>query len=85
MSIMEALGQLKDVLEKEVGLIPNIDIRFHTPPNAALSFAPAAISAASALGRLTGGQLTYWSSNDYNWITIGDNMVVFYDDDGDLI
>ena len=85
MSIMEALGQLKDVLEKEVGLIPDIDIRFHTPQNAALSFAPAAISAAGALGRLTGGQLTYWSSNGYNWITIGDNMVVFYDDDGDLI
>jgi len=80
MSINDALKQLKEIIQQEVGLIPTIDIRFHSTENPPLSYIPAAISAAGALGRLINEPLAQKSSNGYNWIDIGDNVVVFFDE-----
>ncbi len=80
MSINDALEQLKEIIQQEVGLVPTINIHFHTLENPALSFAPAAISAADALGRLINEPLSQKHSNGCNWIDIGDNVVVFFDE-----
>lgn len=80
MSINEALNQLRETLESELGLIPTIDINFHTSRNPYLEFTPAALQAARILAEAVNQPVVPVSRNGYHWFNIGRNMTVFYND-----
>lgn len=81
MSIKEAMNQLRETLQQELGLVPTIDIRFHTGYiNPILEFTPAALQAARILGEAVNEPVIPVSHEDYNWFNIGTNMTIFYHD-----
>lgn len=81
MSINEALNQLRETLQKEVGLNPTIDIRFHTGlGNPDLEFTPAALEAARTLGEAVNQPVVPASHKGHHWFNVGSNMAVFYND-----
>lgn len=81
MSINEALNQLRETLQQELGLIPTIDIRFHTGQgNPILEFTPAALQAARILGEAVNESVVPVSHDEYHWFNIGNNITIFYHD-----
>jgi len=80
-SIMEVLDQLEQTIRGEVGLKPSIKINFFPTDNPALSFTPAALSAAEALARAGAGKKPEpQEHNGCTWFKVGDKMTIFYDD-----
>jgi hypothetical protein len=79
MSIKEVLQQVEEIIEKETGLIPSIDIRFHTTKNPVLEFTPSAWLTARAFSLATGQPLVPKSRDGCHWFSIG-NITIFYDD-----
>jgi hypothetical protein len=83
MSIKEAYEELQEVLKRELGLVPTVQIYFHSAYNRGLSFTPYARWAAEVMAEALGETVEADSSGCCNWFRVGDAVTVFYDDDMD--
>ncbi len=80
MSINDAMEQLKQTILDQTGLVACVEVNLFPTRNPQLRYCPAAHAAASVISRSMGEEMQVQSGNDFQWISIGDEVTIYFND-----